>query len=260
MAKTVKSSALNINIMPQAVHTHFNKNDLLSENEIYLVEDDSILLTNGGTVISENADYAEIGEWYDGNINNEDRIGYFVSVDIDNCGITMMKSRSDSDVRGVTMAHPGFAANATRDKYDEDGNLLRQYDYVGFVGFIPVIDNGTCTVHSKCMPGDDGTAVPSINNMGYQVIERIDATHVLILVEPQADMMVRIRDDITGIENDINNVNTKLNDKQNTLIWLTEEDIDAMFNGSYGTDIPINTSITGHAVVGRAVVGVGKVQ
>lgn len=156
-------------------------------------------MLNSGTVVSENADFAEVGEWSDGNPNDENRIGYFVAVDTSEPGKTMIKATADSDVRGVTMEHPGFSANASSDKYDADGNLLKQYDYVCFAGFAPVIDNGLCTVNGKCMPADDGTAVPSPNNMGYQVIERIDDTHVLVLVEPQADMMVRIKEDMDEV-------------------------------------------------------------
>lgn len=154
---------------------------------------------NNGTVVSENDDFAEVGEWSDGNTNNEDRIGYFVSVDTSEPGKTMVKATSSSDVRGITMMQPAFAGNVSADKYDTDGNLMKQYDYVGFAGFVPVIDNGTCEVNGHCMPADDGTAVPSSNNLGYQVIERIDSTHVLVLVEPQADMMVRIKEDVSQL-------------------------------------------------------------
>ena len=153
-----------------------------------------------GTVISANADFAEVGEWSDGNPDAEDRIGYFVSIDTSEPGKTMVKATSTSDVRGVTITRSAFSANASSDKYDEDGNLLSKYNYVCFAGFATVIDNGTCEVNGKCMPADDGTAVPSSNSMGYQVIERIDETHILVLVEPQADMMVRIKDDISDLQ------------------------------------------------------------
>ena len=166
-----------------------------------------------GTVISENADFAEVGEWSDGNPNDENRIGYFVSVDGTEAGKTMVKATSMSDVRGITMSHPAFAANASADKYDADGNLLKQYDYVGFAGFVPVIDNGTCTVNGRCMPSDDGTAVPSSNNLGYRVIERIDDMRVIVLVEPQSDMIVRIKDDIIQLFDDISNLSGASDEK-----------------------------------------------
>ena len=218
MATSVSNNTLKINVMPEDVHNHFMANDLINENELYLVEDSTVLMTNSGTVISENADYSEVGEWSDGNVNNEDRIGYFVSIDLDNSGIKIIKATSTTDVRGVTMARPGFAANAGKDKFDKDGNLLKQYDYIAFVGFVPVIDYGRCTVNGRCVSADDGTAIPSPNSMGYQIIERIDANHVLILIDPQSDMLVRIKQDIDSL------------DQGN---WITTEDIDAMFNGTY---------------------------
>lgn len=155
------------------------------------------------TIGAVNANYAEIGEWADSNPDSEDRIGYFVSVDNTTPGMTIVKATSTSDVRGVTMSSPGFSANASIDKYDESGNLLPRYDYVGFAGVIPVIDNGKCTINDRCMPDDNGTAIPSSNNLGYQVIDRIDDTHILILVEPQGDMIQRIK---TVIENIISGI------------------------------------------------------
>lgn len=155
-----------------------------------------------GVVQSENADYAEVAEWSDGNPNGEDRIGYFVCVDIDTPGINIRKAGTFDNVRGVTMRNPAFSVNCTPDKFDENGNLLPQFNYVGFAGFIPVIDNGTCTIGSYCMPGEDGTAVPSINSYGYQVIERIDETHVLVLIEPGADGHVKMQNEMIKYVNE----------------------------------------------------------
>lgn len=158
-------------------------------------------ITNvNNTVLSQNADYAEVGEWADGNPNNENRIGYFVSIDDSSAGVTMVKSKFTSDVRGVTVSAPAFSGGCSDDKFDEDGNLLKQYDYVAVMGMVSVIDNGTCTINGRCMPTSDGTAAPSPNNMGYQIIDRIDDTHVLIAVEPEADMMVRIKEDVSEIQ------------------------------------------------------------
>lgn len=226
MATTVKSNSLKINIMPEEVFSHYSNNDLINDNELYLVEDDILLLTDSGTVVSQFADYSEVAEWPDGNIDGEDRIGYFVSADICATGISMQKATSTSDVRGVTMRNPGFAANASPDKFDSNGQLLPKYNYVAFAGFVPVIDNGRCDVRGKCVSDDDGTAIPSPNDMGYQVLERIDETHVLILVEPQADALVRIK-------SDMNEINNKLAGKQDAVDFVTNDDIDAMFDGTY---------------------------
>ena len=175
--------------------------------------------TPDGTTTSGNADYAEVGEWVDGNPNDEDRIGYFVAIDENTSGKTMVKATSTSDVRGVTVSAPAFSGNCSSDKYETETttvtdpdtgeeikttitshNLKKQYDYVAVMGMVSVIDNGTCTINGRCMPTDDGTAVPSPNNMGYQVIDRIDSTHILIAVEPSADMLVRIKEDVGELQ------------------------------------------------------------
>lgn len=152
------------------------------------------------TVISPNADYAEVGEWADGNPRGEDRLGYFVAVaNVGDNTIKIRKATSVDDVRGVAVYNPAFSGNASADKYGEDGELLPKYNYIGVMGIVKVIDNGRCKAQGRCMPADDGTAIPSTNNMGYAVLERVDATHVLIAVEPGADMVQRIKEDIVDV-------------------------------------------------------------
>lgn len=154
------------------------------------------------TVISPNADYAEVGEWADENPNNENRLGYFVAIaEVGDNTIKIRKAKSTDDVRGVSVYNPAFSGNASKDKYGEDGELLSKYNYIGVMGIVEIIDNGKCFVGSRCMPADDGTAVPSTNNMGYAVLERIDGKHVLIAVEPGADMIQRVKTDIDNIQN-----------------------------------------------------------
>lgn len=189
--------------------------------------------TANGTVTSENADFAEVGEWSDGNPDAEDRLGYFVTVSKTESGITMVKATSTSDVRGVTIANPAFCANASENKYGEDGELLPKYNYVAFAGFATVIDNGTCTINERCMPADDGTAIPSTNDMGYQVIERVDDTHVLILVEPSADMLNRIKTDITKINKELLNKSDTSHTHDDR--YYTEMEIDTKLSGKSDT-------------------------
>ena len=178
------------------------------------------ITTANGTMLSQNADYAEVGEWADDNPSDEDRIGYFVAIDNSSTGATMVKATSTSDVRGVTVVSPAFSGNCSDDKFDivtstetdpdtgetitkiTSKKLKKQYDYVAVMGIVSVIDNGTCEINGRCMPAEDGTAVPSPNNMGYQIIDRIDDTHVLVAVSPEADMMVRIRTDVVDLQKD----------------------------------------------------------
>lgn len=163
------------------------------------------LKTSEGTVVSQNADFAEVAEWADGNPNNEDRTGYFVCANVPVDGIVMRKATSLDDVKGVSILAPAFAGNYTKDKTDGNGNLLPKYSYVAIIGFVPVIDNGTCVVGGRCMPDDNGCAVPSSNSMGYQVVNRIDENRVLIIIEPNGDMVQRIKTKIVGMQDDINN-------------------------------------------------------
>lgn len=157
-------------------------------------------LVSYSTVLSSNIDFSEVGEWGDGNPDKEDRLYYFVSVDNTDSGITMVKATSTSDIRGVTIANPAFAANASMDKFDEDHRLKYMYNYVAFAGFAIVYDYGRCTINKRCMSDDNGTAIPSSNTMGYQVIDRIDENKILILVEPNADMLYRIKNNIDYLE------------------------------------------------------------
>lgn len=161
----------------------------------------SLILSGDTVTSSSNTGYSEVGEWADGNPDNENRIGYFVAVDKSSDGITMVKANRDSDVRGVTITNPAFAANASVDKFDDEGRLLPKYNYVAFIGFAVVYDRGRCTVNERCISDDDGTAIPSTNTMGYQVIERVAPDKVLILIEPNGDMLNRIKDDITDLRN-----------------------------------------------------------
>lgn len=148
------------------------------------------------TVHSSNDDYAEIGIWEDYNPDNESRIGKFVEISTVTSGATIKIANSKSDIVGVVVERPAFSANASADKFDEEGNLLPKYAYVCLLGLATVYDGGTCTVNKRCMPNDLGNAEPSSNNMGYQVISRVDDTHIIIAVAPNSDMVQRITNDI----------------------------------------------------------------
>ena len=65
---------------------------------------------------------------------------------------------------------------------------------------VKVYDNGTCTIGARCICDDNGCAKPSTNNMGYEVIDRLDENSIQILIEPSGDMLNRIKDDVTVIE------------------------------------------------------------
>ena len=170
------------------------------------------MVTAEGTVVSQNADFAEVAEWADGNPDNEDRTGYFVCANVPVDGIVMKKATSTDDVKGVSIQAPAFAGNYTKDKLDSNGKLLPKYSYVAIIGIVPVIDNGTCEVGGRCMPDDNGCAIPSSNSMGYQVVNRIDENRVLIIIEPNGDMVQRIKTKINDMQKDIENLENVLVD------------------------------------------------
>lgn len=146
-----------------------------------------------GAVVSVGADYAEYGDWADGNPDGENRKGYFVTIAPNSNDIQI--ANSASAITGVTTDSAGFIGNYSKGAESDASKGL-----VGIVGQISVIDNGTCTVGARCMPTDDGTAVPSSNNCGYLVIDRIDSDHVRILVAPTIDMIQRIKTDVSELQ------------------------------------------------------------
>lgn len=164
--------------------------------------------TGDGTVTSGNADYAEVGEWVDGNPDSEDRIGYFVCIDNTTAGTAMRKATNNDDVRGVTVASPAFAGGCTSDKYtqmtssdpeveidpdaDAKATLLPQYAYVAIMGIVQVIDDGSCVVNGRCMPNAYGIATTVTGDYGYHVVSRVDDTHIVIALEPGTDFQYKI--------------------------------------------------------------------
>ena len=176
---------------------------LESYKELKLTVDENIVINGDGVVASPNADFAEVAMWNDGNPNNEDRIGYFVCFDVPTSGIIMRKANADDDAKGVTVANPSFAGNCTKDKFDENGKLLPQYEYVGVIGLIPVYDNGQCIVGGRCIPADGGLAAPSPNDKGYQVVERYSDDMVLISVEPNGDAIYRVQEQLNKMPQEI---------------------------------------------------------
>ena len=78
------------------------------------------------------ADYAEYFEWLDGNPNNEDRVGYFVSLSNDKIEI----ATASYDVIGIVSGTPGITADAAElywsgtNKTDDFGRTIKEYYYI----------------------------------------------------------------------------------------------------------------------------------
>lgn len=156
------------------------------------------------------ADYAEMFEWQDGNPNNEDRRGLFVTLDGEEIRLA---NAEDDFIFGVVSACPSVVGDNYADdwkgKYkrdvfgekirDENGSWVLNPDYdseqdtlyiprdqrkewaaVGMMGKLVVCDDGTCQVNGYCFPGKDGVATKS--DTGFRVMKRLDKNHIRILV------------------------------------------------------------------------------
>ena len=185
--------------------------------------------TYGKTYNSSGADYAEYFEWEDENVNNEDRIGRFVTLNEDKIKLASSK---DNFILGVISGDPSIIGNSHDDQWynmyetdiygrpifeekkleeivDENGETLQEekieivrkinpnYDYklkyiprserpewdaVGMMGKLILIDDGSCVVNEYCKPSIDGVGTYSKEQTKYRVLKRLDQNHVQILI------------------------------------------------------------------------------
>lgn len=166
---------------------------------------------------SANGDYAEYWEYEDGNIDNEDRTGLFVTFIGNKIRIAQ---KGDNLVKvGVVSAAPSVIGDADnrewRGKYqkdifgrflledveNEDGSVSKvkvlspdydetqkyikrserpEWDAVGTHGKLVVCDDGTCQPDGFCVPTDGGIATAADD--GFYVMERIDENHVRVYI------------------------------------------------------------------------------
>lgn len=157
------------------------------------------------------ADYAEMFEWADGDHDNEDRRGLFVTLD----GEKIRPASADDDyILGVVSATPSVVADAQTDDWgkkwktdifgerllDENGAWIlnenfreednesyvsrldrKEWAAVGLVGKLIVVDDGTCEVNGYCVPTNGGIATKS--ETGYRVLSRVDENHIKVLIK-----------------------------------------------------------------------------
>jgi hypothetical protein len=177
----------------------------------------AVRITYDGAVIgksayaSTGADYAEYFEWVDGNPENEDRVGYFVTFED---GRYIRKANEGDYILGIVSGNPCVLGNHDecwlgKNKMDEWGRFVyvtgkevdpltgKEVEYttydvnpdydptteyiprsersewsaVGMLGVLAVRDDGTCQVNGYCKVADGGIATAS--ETGYRVIERV---------------------------------------------------------------------------------------
>lgn len=183
-----------------------------------------------GNYNASGADYAEMFEWADGNPNNEDRVGRFVTLDGE---MISLAESEDVFILGIVSAAPSVCGDAAsedwqgRFKRDIFGRMLfedieipaeidketgeekipshtinwyvqnddwdnkqeytaredrKEWDAVGLLGKLVMIDDGTAEVNGWVTAGEGGIAVKSDVKTKYRVMSRIDETHIKVLI------------------------------------------------------------------------------
>lgn len=160
---------------------------------------------------SSGADYAEMFEWVDGNPNDEDRRGLFVTLDGEKIRLA---NSADDYILGVVSGNPSVLGNNAADQWsgmymrDVFGALIedqsaanglklnpaynpkkpyipredrKEWDAVGLVGKLVLVDDGTCVPNGYCAPADGGIAT-SVKHSQYRVMSRIDDKHIRVLI------------------------------------------------------------------------------
>lgn len=57
-----------------------------------------------------------------------------------------------------------------------------EWDAVGLLGKLVAVDDGTCQADGYCAVGEGGTATASGERTKYRVMERLDSTHVRVMI------------------------------------------------------------------------------
>lgn len=205
-----------------------------AKSNAFRVQSDGVTYAKGA-YNATGADYAEYLEWADGNPDNEDRRGYFVTFDEEKPNMIRKAKESDVYILGVVSGNPCIIGNSDecwlgknlfdefntpiyevveeeieyedpetheitkktvevrQQKINPDYDPDKQYTHrserpewsaVGFIGVLPVIDNGACQVGGYCTWGKDGIATPTEpSRFNYRVIERVNENVVKVVIK-----------------------------------------------------------------------------
>ncbi|MFB5759120.1 peptidase G2 autoproteolytic cleavage domain-containing protein [Paenibacillus medicaginis] len=122
------------------------------------------------TYNSTGADYAELFEWFDGNTENEDRVGYFVTLD----GMKIRKATSnDTYILGIVSSNPSVIGDSSglrwNGKYITDEWDRIQHEFV-------TISAETATVkeHVETQNEDGTTTIKEVEKVIEVIPERIE--------------------------------------------------------------------------------------
>ncbi|MCL2810955.1 MAG: hypothetical protein FWD25_03590 [Clostridia bacterium] len=148
------------------------------------------------------ADYAEMFEWLDGNPQNEDRRGYFVTLQDQ---YIRTATAADGYILGIVSSTPSVVGDSQgvgwhgmylRDRfgkimyeelnpaYDPEKtyvprNERKEWAAIGMMGKLIVRDDGSCQPNGYCQPNAQGMATAS--ERGYRVLQKMDGNVALIV-------------------------------------------------------------------------------
>ena len=172
---------------------------------------------------STGADYAEYFEWLDSNENDEDRVGYVVTLDGDKI---RKANENDTYILGIVSANPSVLGDSYQDDWckryvtDEWGRFIyetvtvedelgtheethiksnpdwnneteyipreqrKEWDAIGLVGKLYVRDDGTCQVNGFAKVGvTDGVLTHSDEMTNMRVMERVAPNIVRVFIK-----------------------------------------------------------------------------
>lgn len=178
--------------------------------------------TYGKTYTTSGADYAEMFEWADGNINNEDRVGKFVTLDEDKIKLA---TSSDDYILGIVSGNASVIGDVYDDQWQgifetdiygrpiyekqerelEDGTKVyddvlkvnpnydntqkyiprserSEWDAVGLLGKLICLDDGTVEANDYVTVNNDSIATKASNRTKYRVMKRVDENHIQIMI------------------------------------------------------------------------------
>ena len=166
-----------------ALSTGIGTSSVLKSNTLHLACQGDVYTTK--SFQPSVANYAELLKpWADGNPDNEDRIGYFVTI---KDGL-LSKAGPEDYIAGITSENPSLTGNAD-EEYLQENSIERkdqkEWDYVGMLGVLPVRDDGTCVPGQFCKCAGDGIATLARERSfdTYMVIERISDKIVSVVLK-----------------------------------------------------------------------------
>ncbi len=191
-------------------------------NALRLTRNSQMYLGTGGKYNASGADIAEFMEWLDGNPDNEDRRGLFVT---NEGGYSCSIASPDSDnIYGAVTRNASLIGNADEEwhgrwlrddfgemlyeeKTDEDGNKImvpiqnpeydptqeytpraerKEWEVIGMLGVLIVRDDGNCQPGSYVTVGEGGIAVPASESSRHKfpMLNRISENVIRIFFWP----------------------------------------------------------------------------